>query len=85
MILPHLSASARVNAASSSGLDVAVSTAMVSIRFFTSGKNRIRPISALSRATISLRHAGGSVGGVPDGHLEAGKGLGHGRNVRQER
>src|SRR4029077_12368024 len=45
MILPHLSASARVNVASSLGLDLAVSTAMSSIRFFTSGRNRIRPIS----------------------------------------
>src|SRR5215831_7314879 len=54
MILPHLSASARVNAASSSGLDLAVSTAMSSIRFFTSGRNRIRPISALSLETISF-------------------------------
>jgi hypothetical protein len=34
MILPHLSASARVKAASSSGLDRAVSTAMSSMRFF---------------------------------------------------
>src|SRR5262245_56570127 len=54
MILPHLSASARVNVASSSGLDLAVSTAMSSIRFFTSGRTRIRPISALSLATISF-------------------------------
>ena len=54
MILPHLSASARVNVASSSGLDLAVSTAMSSIRFFTSGRNRIRPISALSLETISF-------------------------------
>ena len=34
MILPHLSASARVKAASSSGLDRDVSTAMSSMRFF---------------------------------------------------
>ena len=54
MILPHLSASARVNVTSSSGLDLAVSTAMSSIRFFTSGRNRIRPISALSLETISF-------------------------------
>src|SRR5262249_42807002 len=54
MILPHLSASARVNVASSSGLDLAVSTAMSSIRFFTSGRNRIRPSSALSLETISF-------------------------------
>ena len=44
---PNLSASARVNVASSSGLELAVSTAMSSIRFFTSGRNRMRPISAL--------------------------------------
>ena len=36
MILPHLSASARVNVTSSSGLDLAVSTAMSAIHFFTS-------------------------------------------------
>ena len=54
MILPHLSASARVIAASSAGEDDAVSTAMSSIRFLTSGRDRMLPISALSRPTISL-------------------------------
>src|SRR5262249_9161457 len=71
MILPNLSASARVNVASSLGLDLAVSTAMSSIRFFTSGRNRIRPISALTLATISLDMP------VPSQNFIRSRNLGH--------
>ena len=59
MMLPHFSASARIQTASSSGLEEAISTAMSSMRFFTSGRNRMRPISAFSRATISFGRPAG--------------------------
>src|SRR5262249_3055723 len=84
MILPHFSASARVNFASWSGLDFATSTAMSSICFFTSGRNRMRPISLLSRVMISPKKACWAIGRVPNSHLEAGDGFGHRRDLRQE-
>jgi hypothetical protein len=63
MILPHLSASARVIAASSAGEDDAVSTAMSSIRFLTSGRDRIADLGIEPTDDLA-RHSGGTVGGV---------------------
>ena len=54
MTLPHFSASLRVSAPNSSGVIFATSTAMSAILFFTSGRNRMRLISAFSLVTMVL-------------------------------
>ena len=85
MMPPHLSASRRMRAESSSGVDDATSTAMSSMRFFTSGRNSARAISPLSLRHDLLRHTGRAERAVPHRHLVARHGLGDRRHVGQER
>jgi hypothetical protein len=66
MILPHLSASARVIAASSAGEDDAVSTAMSSIRFTDFGQGQNAADLGIEPTDDLARHSGGTVGGVQE-------------------